>query len=155
MVRFGGSEFVNCSVPLAFAGRYFILEPGIPDPMVSVVLEHQGQPVFEVLKNEPVENPLSKVSKTPPGIVTVVDRKTDRFLYKVRPGSETSVVFGTIRGKEISAVVTDRQIRVGGGAVENCLFNGVGAGIVVDESSGVVRIGVPMPATLLRWFKSK
>ena len=154
MVRFGGSEFVNCSVPLAFGGRYFILEPGTPDPMVSVVLEHQGQPVFEVLKNEPVENPLSKVSKTPPGIVTVVDRKTDRFLYKVRPGSETSVVFGTIRGKEISAVVTDRQIRVGGITVENCVFNGVGAGIVVDESGGV-GIGAPMPATLLRWFKSK
>lgn len=154
MVRFGGSEFVNCSVPLAFAGRYFILEPGTPDPLVSVVLERQGQPVFEVLKNEPVENPLSKVSKTPPGIVTVVDRKTDRFLYKVRPGSETSVVFGTIRGKEISAVVTDRQIRVGGITVENCVFNGVGAGIVVDESGGV-GIGAPMPATLLRWFKSK
>jgi len=154
MVRFGGSEFVNCSVPLAFGGRYFILEPGTPDPMVSVVLEHQGQPVFEVLKNEPVENPLSKVSKTPPGIVTVVDLKTDRFLYKVRPGSETSVVFGTIRGKEISAVVTDRQIRVGGITVKNCLFNGVGAGIVVDES-GRVGIGAPIPATLLRWFKSK
>ncbi len=154
MVRFGGSKFVNCSVPLAFAGRYFILEPGTPDPMISVVLERQGQPVFEVLKNEPVENPLSKVSKTPPGIVTVVDRKTDRFLYKVRPGSETSVVFGTIRGKEISAVVTDRQIRVGGITVENCVFNGVGAGIVVDESGGVGS-GAPIPATLLRWFKSK
>ena len=104
--------------------------------------------MFEVLKNEPVKNPLSKVSKTPPGIVTVVDLKTDRFLYKVRPGSGTSVVFGTIRGKEISAVVTDRQIRVGGITVKNCLFNGVGAGIVVDES-GRVGIGAPIPATLL------
>lgn len=152
MVRFGGSEFINCSVPLAFAGRYFILELGTPDPMVSVLLEYHGQPVFEVLKNEPVENPLSTVSKTPPGIVTVVDRKTGRFLYKVRPGSETSVVFGTIRGKEISAVVTDRRIRVGGITVENCVFNGVGAGIVVDESGGV-GIGAPIPASLLRWFK--
>ena len=153
MVRLGGSEFINCSVPLAFAGRYFILEPGAPDPLLSVVLEYQGKPVFEVLKNEPVENPLSKVSKTPPGIVTVADRMTDRFLYKVRPGSETSLVFGTIRGEEISATITDRQIRVGGITVENCVFNGVGAGIVVDESGGV-GIGAPIPPALLRWFKS-
>ena len=153
MVRFGGSEFIDCSVPLAFAGRYFILEPGTPDPLLSVVVEYRGKPVFEVLKNEPVENPLSKVSKTRPGVVTVVDRKSGRFLYKVRPGSETSVVFGTIKGEEISATVTDRQIRVGGITVENCVFNGVGAGIVVDESGGV-GIGAPIPPALLRWFGS-
>ena len=154
MVRyyFGSSEFINCSAPLAFEGRYFIIEPGTPDSVVSVVLDYKGQPIFEVLKNEPVENPLSIVSKTPPGIVTVAERETGRFLYKVRPGSETSIVFGTISGEEVSASVTDRQIRVGGITIENCLFNDVGAGVVVDKNGGV-GIGAPIPEVLRQWFK--
>ncbi len=36
MVSFGGSEFVNCSVPLAFGGRCFILESGPPNTLVKV-----------------------------------------------------------------------------------------------------------------------
>lgn len=150
--KFGGSEFTNCSVPLAFKDRYFIIEPGTPDPVVSVVFDHKGSPMFEILKNEPMDNPLSIVSKTPPGIVTVAERQTNRFLYKVRPGSETSVVFGTISGEEISASVTDRQIRVGGITIENCVFNGVGAGVVVEEN-GRVGIGAPIPEVLRNWFK--
>src|SRR5690348_9973760 len=98
MPRFGGNEFDgNFSVPLAFEGRYFILEPGEPDPLVTVVREVDGSPVFEVLKNEPVGE---ETSKTGAGIVTVGDR-AGGFLYKVRPGSETSVVFGTISGEEV------------------------------------------------------
>lgn len=152
--RFGGNSFINCSVPLAFGGRYFILEPGTPDPLVSVMLEHRGKPVFEILKNQPMENPLSEVSKTPPGTVTVADRKTDRFLYKVRPGSQTSIVFGTITGEKISAVVNDREIRIKDKniSIRNNVFNGVAAGIVVDERGGVA-IGAPIPASLLRRCK--
>src|SRR3989304_3994921 len=152
MVKFGGSEFIDCSVPLAFAGRYFILEPDPSGPLLSVVLDYQGKPLFEVYKNEPMENPVSNVSKTSPGIVAVADKKTNSFLYKVRPGSETSVVFGTIRGEEISASVTDRQISVGGITIQNCVFNGVGAGIVVDENGGG-GIGGSIPQTLLQLFK--
>ena len=153
MVRFGGNEFINCSVPLAFAGRYFILETGTPVHLISVVLEYQDNPVFEVFKNEPKENPLSEVSKTPTGIVTVSDKSTGRFLYKIRPGSETSVVFGTIKGDEISVKVTDRQIEVGNHILENNVFNGVGAGVVVDET-GSIGIGTPIPPTLARFFES-
>jgi hypothetical protein len=151
MVRFGGSEFVNCSVPLAFEGRYFILEPADP-PLVSVVCEHNGKPIFEVMRNEPVDNPKSAVSKTTAGIVTVSDKQTGRFLYKIRPSSETSVVFGKIDGGEISATITDRVIRVGGITIENCIFNGVGAGIVVDANGGV-GIGAPIPPVLIQWFQ--
>ena len=151
MVRFGGSEFVNCSVPLAFEGRYFILEPA-DLPLVSVVCEHKGEPVFEVMRNEPVDNPKSSVSKTTVGIVTVSDKQTGRFLYKIRPSSETSVVFGKIDGGEISATITDKVIKVGGITIENCAFNGVGAGIVVD-ADGRVKMGAPIPSVLLQWFQ--
>jgi hypothetical protein len=52
MVRFGGQEFIGFSVPLAFAGRYFVIEPGEP-PLVSVVVEVGTTVGFEVVKNEP------------------------------------------------------------------------------------------------------
>ena len=156
MVRyaFGGNRFINCSVPLAFEGRYFIVEPGDPDPLVSVVLEYQGKPIFEVSKNEPVANPLTIVSKTPPGIVTVDERQTGRFLYKVRPGSETSIAFRTIKGEELSASVTDREIRVGGVTLKNNVFDGVRAGVVVDEH-GNFSIGAAIPKVLREWFKQE
>ncbi len=148
MVKFGGSTFANCSVPLAAGGRYFILESDPPNILVSVVLEYRGQFVFEVLKNEPQENPVSKVSKSGAGIVTVEDIETDRFLYKVRPASETSVVFAPRRcQEEVSVSVTDSEIKVGTIRVKNCLFSGVGAGVVVHED-GSVGIGGPIPDRL-------
>jgi hypothetical protein len=118
--------------------------------MVSVVREHRGQPIFEIKRNEPIENPYSSVTKTPPGIITVVDKATERFLYKVRPSSETSVVFGKIDGEEIMALISDRQIRVGGLTLENCVFDGVGAGVVVAPD-GSIGVGAPIPPILLQW----
>jgi len=151
MVRFGGIEFINCSVPLAFEGRYFILELGNP-AMVTVVRDQCGQPVFEIKQNEPVENNQSIVTKTSVGIVTVADKASGKFLYKVRPSSETSVVFGKIDGGEITALISDKHIKVGGITLENCVFNGFGAGIVVGSDCSV-GIGAPIPPTLLKWFK--
>ena len=151
MVRFGGSEFINCSVPLAFEGRYFIIESGDP-PLISVIREYNNQPLFEVQQNKPTINPFSDVSITQAGIITVSDKATGHFMYKIRPGSETSVVFGKIDGGEILARITDRLIQVGGITIENCAFSGVGAGIVVD-SREQVGIGCPIPPVLLQWFR--
>lgn len=154
MVRFGGNEFINCSIPLAFGGRYFILEPGNETPMLSVVLEHQGKPFFEIFKNEPHDNPISDVSKTPPGIVAVTDKNTKRFIYKVRPGSETSIVFGSIQSGEISVVITDKYILVNDNKFSNCVVDGCSACIVVDENGGI-GFGAPLPASLLRLFEGR
>ncbi len=151
MTKFGGSTFINCSVPLAFKGRYFILESGNP-PSFSVVLEHSGKPVFEVKKNVPSENPVTEVSISMAGVVTVSDKTTGKFLYKFRPESETSIVFGKIDGGEISAKISDKRIQVGGTTLENCTFNGVGAGVVVDENGGI-GIGAPIPKSLLVLFQ--
>ncbi len=151
MARFGGNEFTTFSVPLAFEGRYFILESGDP-PRVSVVRDDEGAPVFEVMRNEPVDNPLSEVTKTAAGVVTVSD-KTGKFLYKVRPHYETSVVFGKIDGGKVSARITDRNIQVGGITLENNVFSGAMAGVVV-RADGSVAIGASIPPALLRWFQS-
>lgn len=151
MARFGGNEFTDFSVPLVFAGRYFILEPATSRPLITVFLERDGKPVFEVLKNEPQDNPVTVVSKTPPGIVTVSDRKTGRFLYKVRPGSETSVTFGRLENDARSVRITDRMLQVDGMRLTNNRFKGQMAGVYVGED-GSVGIGAPIPPEVLRWF---
>ena len=151
MTKFGGSKFINCSVPLAFRGRYFILEPSTP-PLISVVLDHNGQALFEIKQNKPYENPLTDVAISGAGIITVSEKSTGKFLYKFRPESETSIIFGKIDGGEITAQISDKKIQVGGSTIENCTFNGVDAGIVVDEKGGV-SIGAPIPEALLRLFK--
>jgi hypothetical protein len=86
MISFGCDEFTHCSVPLAFDGRYFILEPSYPTPLISVVLELQGEPVFEVKRNRPVANPYSNVSMSPSGVVTASDRLSGQPFYAIRPG---------------------------------------------------------------------
>ena len=139
MARFGGNEFTSFSVPLVFGGRYFVLEPANP-PLLTVFREIDGRPAFEVLKNQPVDNETTEVTKSGAGIVTVVDRATKRFVYKVRPGSETSVAFGKIDGGEVSAQITDKQLKVGGMTLQNNVFNGVMAGVVVN-ADGTIRVG--------------
>jgi hypothetical protein len=151
MARFGGNEFTSFSVPFVFEGRYFIMEPGDP-PKITVVVEVNGEPVFEVLKNEPKENPLSEVTKTAAGFVTVSDKETGKFLYKVRPRYETSVVFGRIDGDEVSARITDRSIQVGTITIQNNLFNGSMAGIVVGRD-GSINIGASIPPAVRRWLQ--
>lgn len=152
MARFGGNEFTAFSVPLVFEGRYFLLEPGNP-ALVTVFLERGGQPVFEVVKNRPIGNVVTDVSTNPSGVVTVGDKASGKFLYKIRPGSETSVAFGKLGGGKISARITDRFIQVGGITLENNVFSGRMAGVVVD-ANGQVRIGAPIPTLVQQWLSS-
>ncbi len=112
--------------------------------MLTVFVELDGKPVFEVLKNQPVDNPISKVTKTFARIVTVSDRETKRFLYKIRPRSKTSVAFGTLTGRKIKVRITDRMIQVGKSRIENNIFNGVMAGVVLRQDGGMA-IGAPLP----------
>ncbi len=152
MASFGGNEFTGFSVPLVFEGRYFVMEPGNP-PQITVFLERNGSPVFEVLKNEPVANDVTEVTRTAAGIVTVSQRGGP-FLYKVRPDSESSIAFGTLRGGEITARITDRRIQVGSITLENNRFNGNMAGVVVRADGGV-GIGAPIPQIVVQWLMSR
>ena len=149
MAKFGGNEFTDFSVPLVFEGRYFVLEPGDPTSL-SVFVERDGEPAFEVLHNEPADgNPDVEVSKTPPGIVTASD--STGFVYKVRPGSETSVMFGTLKGEDLNVRITDKEIRVGTNVLRNNTFSGQMAGVVI-QSDGGMGIGAPLPEIVRSWL---
>lgn len=151
MTKFGGSIFINCSVPLAFKGRYFIIELGNP-PLFSVVLEHASKPVFEIKKNAPSANPLTDVTVSSAGIITVSEKGSGHFLYKFRPDSETSIVFGKIDGGETSIKITDRHIITPNATLSNCLFNGVATGVEIREDGSTIIGGSRLPASLLALF---
>jgi len=152
MAKFGGNEFFGFSVPLVFEGRYFIMEKGDP-PIISVLLEIEGKSFFEVLKNEPSENPLTNVSKTLGGKLTVAEKPNGKYLYAIRPGYETSVVIGKLDGKEISVKMSTTKIQVGGITLTNNKFDGNLAGIIV-RPDGSVSIGAPIPQVVLSWLSS-
>lgn len=150
MARFGGNEFTHFSVPLVFSGRYFILEPGEP-PELTVVINHEGNPVFEILRNQPYENPITHCTVNPTGIVTVAENDGGVFLYKVRPGNETSIAFGRIRNGEFEVRISDRSIQAGGTTLKNNIFNGEMAGVLIGDD-GNVRIGATLPPEIIEWL---
>lgn len=137
VARFGGNEFTGFSVPLVFGDRCFILESA-DTPLLSVFIEVNGEAVFEVLKNMPIKNSISNVIESAAGIVTVSDRNDGRFLYKVRPASKTSMVFGKLCKGEITARITDKQIQIGTITVKNNTFNGSMAGVIVHDNGRVI-----------------
>jgi hypothetical protein len=54
------------------------------------------------------------------GIVTVSEKGTGKFLYKFRPESDTSIVFGNISGRTMTAIF------IGVAKLEKCTSNSVG-----------------------------
>lgn len=151
MARFGGCEFTDFSVPLVFEERYFIMEKGNP-PLITVVMEVEGKPVFEILKNQPSANDVSDIAIDTAGIVTVSDRTTGKFLYKVFSGSATRVTFRKEDGGDCPVVVTDREIRIGGMVIENNPFRGAMGGVIVDPEIGAGMLGAPLPPQVDEWL---
>ena len=147
MAKFGGNDFSSFSVPLVFEGRYFVFEPGNPS-LLSVFLIRNGQPVIELLNNEGNKNFISEVWSNTTGVVTVTDKTSGELLYKVHPGSQVNITFGTFKGDEITVKVSDRSIEAGGVTFANKRFNGMGASVAIARD-GSVKIGVEIPPEVL------
>ncbi|MGI9263425.1 MAG: hypothetical protein ACR2QU_00765 [Gammaproteobacteria bacterium] len=151
MAHFGGFEFTGFSVPLVFEGRYFIVEPGNP-PLVTVVMAVEGEPIFEILKNNASAHDAIDVSVDSAGIVTVTDKTTGKILYNVHPGSETSVVFRKEDGGQCPAVITDTDIQIGGLVIDNYPLDGSMGGVIVDPEIGAGMLGAPLPPQVIHWL---
>lgn len=151
MAKIGGYEFADFSVPLVFEERYFIMEPGNP-PLMTVMLNVKGEPVFEILKNRPIENDTSNTTSNALGVLTVSDKTSGKLFYKIRPDTETSITFGKLDGGECCAVISDEEIRLGGMVVKNKLFRNSLAGVVVDPEIGMGMIDVPLPQVVEQWL---
>ncbi len=109
-----------------------------PEKDVWTVLQvKDGDLIIEVLKNEPNENPSTEVTTNPTGIITVSDKDSGKFLYKIRPDSKNTSIFGSINGEETEIKITDKEIRVGTNSFQNNMVIGAGVGIMVDKNGGM------------------
>lgn len=152
MPRFG-SNILNCPIPIILENRYFVLEQENGQDIFSVFTLRDRTPIFEILRNEPQDNPLTTASKTAPGFITVVEKETGNLLYKLRPVYRGSSIFGRIKGKETEISITDREISVGG--IMKLQGNEVRAEVGIIVRGGSVSIGGFIPEEAKHLFKEK
>ncbi len=151
MNQFEKISFFDCPVPIEFKGRYFIFEPGAM-PKFSVVLAFEGKPLLEIVQNNPQENPLSEAIKSETGDITVSEKETGKLLYKIKPGSETEIVFSKNDGGEISAKFSNNKINVGKISREILQFNGETAILGIKDDDSIISGSARLPSSLLHLF---
>ena len=140
------------SVPLVYEGRVFFFEPGAP-PRVSTVYKDDGRYIFEIRRNAPADNPLTKVAAEE-NVLTVAEKGTGRFLYRVRPGAgQTLVVLEKTDGEFLSVSVTDAAIGIGEMTVAHIHSRDLAA--VVINPEGDVALGGAVETKLLEWFRRR
>ncbi len=137
MANIGSNQFKNVTFPLVFEDRYFMLEASPEKDVWTVLQLKDGDLIIEVLKNEPHQNPSTEVTTNPTGIITVSDKDSGKFLYKIRPGSKNTSIFGSINGAETEIKITDKEIRVGTNSFQNNMVIGSSVGIMVDKKGGM------------------
>ena len=147
MLKIGNNVFENCLIPLVIEDRYFVMENS-NNPLISVFFLKDGKPIFEIKENTPVDNPFTLVSKTSAGIITVAAKESNRFIYKIRPASETSIVFGNIVGDNLSVKINDRQIIVNTNIFERNMISNLPVGLTV-KLNGSISMGSQLPPELL------
>ena len=153
MISIGSNNFEKVAIPLAIEDRYFLIEEQNGNDIWTVFTFSDGQPVVEILRNQPQKNSLSTATTNPTGIVTVADPNTGAFLYKLRPGSKNSSIFGKIRGEETEIRVTDREIRIGTNVFQNNTVLGSAVGIKIGKD-GSIAMGVGLPPELRKLFST-
>jgi hypothetical protein len=58
----------------------------------------------------------------------------------VRPGSNNSSIFGSIKGTETEIKISDREIRVGTNVFQNNIVSGMSVGIHIMENGGIALV---------------
>lgn len=144
-IGIGSNRFVNVFIPLEIDGRYFLVENEGGNDLWTVVSFPEGKPTFEILKNRPQENPFTIVETNATGILTVGDRKTGDFLYKIRPGKKDSAIFGKIEGEETEIKIRDRFIEIGGARLKENVVFGSPIGIAIRGGHVIMGGGAPPP----------
>ncbi len=149
MVNIGNNKFERFVIPLIFEDRYFQFEEVDGNDCWTVFTLKDGEPIIEILRNEPKENPITTVETNPTGIITISDPESGNFLYKIRPGKNNSSIFGTIKGENAELKIKDRKIIYGEETdektmvLENNIIEGQ-VGIHIHKD-GSFEIAAPLP----------
>jgi hypothetical protein len=147
-VTIGSDRFVDAVVPLILDDRFFLLQEQDGKDIWTIFTFQGGEPVIEILYNEPKDNPQSTVRTNPTGIMTVSDPQSGKFLYRIRPGSKRSTIFAVIGSQETEIEVLDRKVRIGTNVFKHNIIAGLPVGIEVCR--GRIVIGASLPAEFRR-----
>ena len=118
--------------------------------MLNVLHQTAAGLEWEIRDNQPGTTSVSEVSKTHPGIVTVTDRASGKFIYKLRPGSATSIVFGTLGGKDVECVIRDGSLSIGGVTLRSNQFQGGQVGVHLSSNGALGIGGGRLPEPIMR-----
>jgi hypothetical protein len=140
MANVGSNKFDEVACPLVFENRYFLVDQSVEDPKWTVLSLKDGDLIIEVLNNQPQKNKITEVETNPTGIITVSDQKSDKFLYKIRPDSRSTSIFGSIRGEVTEIRITDKEIRVGTNVFRRNSVKNSPIGVLV-HNDGAVSLG--------------
>jgi len=151
MTNIGSNQFKNCLIPIAFEDRYFILEQKDDNDIFSVFTLIDDKPIFEILYNEPQDNPITDVIKSSPNFITVSSKLDGNFIYKIRLEYKGSSIFGKIKGEEKEIKITDKSIKIGGSTFSNNTVIGCAVGIIVDKN-GSIGMGASLPKAVRHLF---
>lgn len=152
MAKVGGNQFNDVTFPLVFEDRYFMLEASPEKDVWTVLQLKDGDLIIEVLQNEPHPNPSTEVTTNPTGIITVSDKDSGKFLYKIRPENKNTSIFGSINGAETEIKITDKEIRVGTNSFQKNMVIGSSVGIMVDKNGGM-GMGGGLPKEFKKFIK--
>jgi hypothetical protein len=144
MANVGSNKFKKVTFPLVIENRFFMLDQSTKDDKWSVLSLQDGNLITEVLNNKPQENTITEVITSPTGVIIVSDLKSDKFLYKIRPGDKNSSIFGTVGGEEKEIKITDKEIRVGTNSFRNNCVESSPVGICVGKN-GEIGLGGNLP----------
>ena len=138
MANVGSNKFKQVTFPLVIENRYFMLDQSTGDDKWSVFSLQDSKLIMEVLNNKPQENTITEaVITNATGVIAVSPLKSDKFLYKIRPGYKDSSIFGTVGGEEKEIKIIDKEIRVGTNSFQNNCVEGSPVGICVDKNGGI------------------
>jgi len=154
MTNVGANKFDNVACPLVFENRYFLVDQSTGDAQWTVLSLQNGDLIIEVLNNKPQKNNITEVVTNPTGIITVSDPISDKFLYKIRPGSRSTSIFGSICGEETEIKITDKEILVGTKRFYRNRVVNSPIGVLVRQSGSVGLGGGKLPKEIATFLLS-
>ncbi|MDZ7694394.1 MAG: hypothetical protein U5K69_25270 [Balneolaceae bacterium] len=79
-LNIGSNKFEDVTIPIVFEDRYFLIESDdTEEHCFTVFTVRENETIIEIKRNEPQDNPISNVTKTAAGIITVSDPDSGEF----------------------------------------------------------------------------
>lgn len=152
-VRLGTNTFEFASFPISLDyKRFFLIGSENGQYFISVIVTDGNVVGWEVVDNQPYENPFSYSFTTRAGKLVVIDAETGDTIYKADVGSEINLSYFSPPKPQI-VKVTQNKLIAGGVTLMRNDFRGEGSVGVVLDTNGGLGIGARAPIEVMDLFR--